>query len=227
MRNTKYTTFEYIEQIKHRCILPIDEYISAHHKINHLCLNCKHKWLVAPGTIKNGHGCPNCYQMSVRKPIEQVIKELADLNWQLSDETVYKNSYKRLKLIHKCGTEVESNLDRILRGAKRCLQCEPSPIRKKWSTPATMLHRSYSSKLELECCEYLIHLFSEKDVILQKPYSLTSKQTCDAYIKSIDTYVEVSSINKPFYLERIFSKRKKVMNFVFVSSLDQLKLFFS
>ncbi len=192
----------------------------------HLCLTCNHNWIATPRSIKNGNGCPSCYQKSVRKPIDQVISQLTALGWELVNEDEYKNSYTPLLLKHNCGHKVKTNLDRIMRGHKRCLMCNPAKLRKHWSAPCETSGRSYSSKLEMQCCEYLISKFGIDDITLQKPYSVSSKQTVDAYIKSIDTYVEISSINKPFYLERIFGKRKQVNNFVFVSSLAQLQLFF-
>lgn len=226
MRNTKYTTTEYISQVKHRQILPIGEYVSAHSKMEHLCLICNHTWVATPGAIRRGHGCPSCYQKSVRKPLEKVQSQLIGIGWTLENEDDYKNSYKRLTFKHTCGELATSNLDRILRGAKRCLICSPAPARKRWSFPIRVGQRSYASKLEMECCEYLIATFGSNDITLQKPYGLESRQTADAYIKSIDTYVEISSINKSFYLDRIFEKRQKVKNFVFVSSIEQIKLFF-
>ena len=227
MRNTKYTTKEYSFQINDRMIRPVEEYAGAHFKIMHCCLSCNHNWLATPGSIKNGHGCPACYQKSVRKPISQVISQLAMLNWELVDQSAYKNSYVPLLVKHCCGEVVKSNLDRILRKAKRCLICNPIKLRKCWSVPCETEGRTYSSKLEMHCCEFLISKFGINDIILQKSYSTESKQTVDAYIKSLDTYVEVSSINKIFYLERIFNKRKKVKNFIFATSMQQLQLFFN
>lgn len=222
----KCTTEEYILQIKHQNIVPVSDYKGSHIKISHLCLNCDHIWDTTPGAVRNGHGCPECYQNSVRKPLMTVKNELSILGWSLVNEAEYRNSYKRLTFRHSCGETVESNLDRILRKSKRCLICSPTKTRKTWAVPVSVGNRSYSSKLEMSCCEYLISLFGVNDIILQKPYSQTSRQTADAYIKSLDTYIEISSINKSFYLDRIFEKRKKVNNFIFVSSLDQLKLFF-
>ena len=222
MRNTKYSTEEYALQIKDRMILPLEEYAGAHVKIMHSCGICKHQWQATPGSIRNNHGCPSCYQLSVRKPLNQVISELSYLNWELVDLAEYKNSYTPLHLKHCCGEIVKSNLDRVLRKQKRCLICNPVKLRKRWSVPHNINGRSYSSKLEMECCEFLISKFGINDVVLQKPYPDESKQTADAYIKSLDTYVEISSINKEFYLERILNKRNKVKNFIFVSALDQL-----
>lgn len=226
MKNTKYTTKEYISQISSRNIYPIEEYTGAHNKIMHQCLVCNHTWSAQPSAIKNGHGCPGCYQLTVRKPLNQVVNELTAINWQLVEPADYKNSYSPLLLKHICGEIVKSNLDRILRKHKRCLQCSPLKVRKHWSTPAFANGRTYSSKLEMECCEYLISKFGINDIALQKSYSISSKQTADAYIKSLDIYVEISSINKSFYLERILAKRNKVRHFVFVSTIEQLKLFF-
>lgn len=226
MKNTKYTTKEYISQISSRNIYPIEEYTGAHNKIMHHCLVCDHKWSATPGAIRNGHGCPSCYQLSVRKPLSQVVAELSQIDWEIIDTTTYVNSYKPLTFKHICGNIVTSNLDRILRKTRRCLECFPSPKRKCWSNPVTTNNRSYASNLEMQCCEYLIQKFGVDDIILQKYYSSLTKQTSDAYVKSLDTYVEISSINKLFYLERIWNKRKKVNNFIFVSSIEQLKLFF-
>ena len=227
MRNTKYTTEEYINQIKHRLLTPLDEYQGAHKKITHLCLVCNHQWKATPGSIRNGHGCPSCYQQTVRKPLDQVVSQLSILGWELVNNLEYRNSYTRLTLKHHCGEIVKSNLDRVLRRTKRCLICEPIKLRKRWSLPCSTSNRTYSSKLEMVCSEFLISKFGINDIILQKPYSIETKQTADVYIKSIDTYVEISSINKLFYLERIMTKRRKVKNFIFVSSLEQLQMFFN
>jgi hypothetical protein len=226
MRNIKYTTEEYAAQIRERNIVPIDSYIGVHTKIGHRCLTCDHTWSSTPGAIRNGHGCPHCYQLSVRKPYELVEVQCQNLGWKLVDPASYINSYVPLLFRHSCGEIVRSNLDRILRKSKRCLICNPIKTRKTWAVPCSVNGRSYSSKLEMECCEYLVAMFGEDDIILQKPYSIKRKQTADAYIKSIDTFVEVSSINKPFYLDRISDKRKLVKNFVFVSAFNQLPLFF-
>jgi MFS family permease len=67
--------------------------------------------------------------------------------------------------------------------------------------------------------EILVNQVNEED------FSINSKKECDAYVKSKDLYIEISTINKDWYLERIYKKRQLVNNFVFVSSLNQLKLF--
>jgi hypothetical protein len=226
MRNTKYTTEEYAQQIIHYNIAPFEQYNGAHSKIVHLCILCQHKWYTTPGAVRNGHGCPECYQKSVRKPLSQVVQQINAIGWNLVNESDYRNSYKPLLFKHSCGEQVKSNLDRILRKSKRCLICSPAVPKKRWSTPVVSNNRSYASKLEMTCCEYLISLFGIHDVILQKSYGVTTRQTADAYIRSLDTYVEISSINKSFYLNRIYDKRKKVSNFIFVSSISQLKSFF-
>ena len=128
---------------------------------------------------------------------------------------------------HSCGNIIESNLERILPGRCRCLQCKPRTIKPNWSKPVSINGRYYYSKVEMECCEYLIDKFGKDDIILHKLYGLSSKRAADAYIVSLDTYVEISSINKSWYLERIYNKRQLVNNFIFVSSIEQLKLFFS
>jgi hypothetical protein len=94
-----------------------------------------------------------------------------------------------------------------------------------WSTPVEVNGRKYYSNIERDCCEYLIHTFGVDDIVLHKKYSINSKKECDAYVKSKDLYIEISTINKDWYLERIYKKRQLVDNFIFVSSLDQLKLF--
>lgn len=214
--------------ISDKKIILLDEYAGMNHKSLHQCQTCNHTWRTSPSAIKNGgFGCPSCYQHRVRKPLSQVKDELYAFGWNIVDDSSYQNSYQPILLEHNCGQKYQTNIDRVLRRKKRCTLCDPPPQRKAWSSPVSTGNRSYSSQIEMQCCEYLIQKFGIDDVILQKPYSPSSKQTADAYIISLDMYVEVSTINKEFYLNRILKKRKQVQNFIFVSSLDQLKSFFS
>jgi len=154
-----------------------------------------------------------------------VKSQLSALNWEFIDESKYINSYTRVLLKHTCGNIINGNIDCVLSKTRRCLQCEPRVLKNMWSIPVEVNGRNYYSNIEKDCCEYLIDTFGVDDVILHKNYSINSKKECDAYIKSKDLYIEISTINKDWYLERIYKKRQLVTNFMFVSSLDQLKLF--
>lgn len=206
MRNIKYSTAEYANMIAHRDIIPLDEYDGAHKSIQHRCMKCEHVWKTQPGCIRNGHGCPNCYRRSISKPLDKVQKQLAELGWTLLDEQMYQNTIKSpsvepMMFRHTCGEIVESNLDRILRKSKRCLKCVPARQSKKhWSAPVDVQGRHYDSQVEADCCEYLIEKFGRNNITLQKPYNTKSRHTCDAYIHTIDTYVEISSIKKSLVL---------------------------
>jgi len=222
----KLTHSEYCNQLKNRSIFPVEEYQGAYQKIKHRCLVCEHIWSVTPKSMKNNNGCPRCYQLSVRKPLNIVQNQLQKYGWEIIDSNSYINSYHRIKFKHICGNIITSNVDLLTRNVRKCKNCNPTKIKKHWSMPATTNNRTYSSKIEMQCCEYLIEKFGLNDIILQKIYPGETRKTADAYIISLDCYVEVSTINKEFYLNRIFEKRKKVKNFIFVSTLDQLKIHF-
>ena len=232
MRNTKYTTEEYNNSISKRNIKTLDEYKNAHTNIEHECNVCAHIWSAKPGAIRRGHGCPNCYRRRVSKPLSLVKQQLELKGWMIIDDTKYTDSVdspsvELMQFKHiQCGDVVTSNIERILSSRKICLICNPRNIKSNWSKPVCVNNRTYYSLLEAECCEYLITLFGDNDVILHKPYNQTSKKTCDAYINSINTYVEIIYINKPCYHDIIYKKRRLVDRFIFVTSLNELKLFF-
>lgn len=223
--NIKYTQDRYDAILKLRNLIALDPYNGMNTRIRHQCLVCNNIWTTRPGVIRDGKECRHCYKLRVRKPLDIVKSQLFSLNWKLVDDSEYVNSYSRLKLIHNCDNIIEGTIDQILSKSRRCLQCEPRILKNIWSTPVEISGRKYYSNVERDCCEYLIDTYGIDDIILHKKYSINSKKECDAYIKSKDLYIEISTINKDWYLERIYKKRQLVDNFVFVSSLDQLKLF--
>ena len=223
--NTKYTQEQYDAILKPRNLIALDLYAGMNTKIRHQCLACNKIWTTRPGVIRDGKECRHCYKLRVRKPLDLVNLQLSALNWELVDESEYVNSCLPLTFRHLCGNIIKSNLDRILRKACRCLQCKPRVLKNIWSTPVEINGRKYYSNIEKECCEYLIDTYGIADVILHKKYSINSKKECDAYIKSKDLYIEISTINKDWYLERIYKKRQLVDNFIFVSSIAQLTLY--
>lgn len=225
----KYTEATYNEVLKDKPFSPLEPYKGITTKIKHLCHTCNNIWETQPRQILSGVGCRHCYQLKVRKPIEQVKSKLALTGWNVLNDIEYKNSYSSLHFIHSCGTIVKSSIEVITRTdnhKKRCPKCEPYKLKKSWSNPVRRNNKIYSSVLEADCCEFLIEKFGSCDIELQKQYSIDDKRTCDAYIISLDTYVEISSIGKEWYLERIYKKRQLVLNFIFVSSLEQLQQFF-
>lgn len=223
--NIKYTQEQYDAILKAKNLIAIDPYIGMNTQIRHRCLICNNIWITRPGVIRDGKECRHCYKIRVRKPLEVVKSQLSSLDWNLIDDSEYINSYTRLKLVHKCSNVIEGTIDQILSKSRRCLICEPRVLKNIWSTPVEVFGRKYYSIVERDCCEYLIDTYGIDDIVLHKKYSINSKKECDAYIKSKDAYIEISTINKDWYLERIYKKRQLVNNFVFVSSLDQLKLF--
>lgn len=223
--NIKYTQEQYDAILKPRNLIALDPYNGMNTQIRHQCLVCNNIWTTRPGIIRDGKECRHCYKLRVRKPLNVVKLQLSSLGWQLVDDSEYVNSYGRLRLIHNCGDIVEGTIDQLLSKSRRCLQCEPRILKNIWSIPVNVSGRRYYSNIERDCCEYLIDTYGIDDIILHKKYSINSKKECDAYIKSKDLYIEISTIIKDWYLERIYKKRQLVNNFLFVSSLDQLKLF--
>jgi hypothetical protein len=221
----KYTSEQYVTMAKTSNLVPIDPYAGMNIQIRHLCLVCNNIWVTRPGVIRDGKECRHCYKLRIRKPIDLVKLELSKIGWEFVDEYTYVNSYTDVLLRHTCGNIIKSNLDRVLRETCRCLQCTPRVLKNIWSTPVEVNGRKYYSTIEKDCCEYLINYYGIGDVVLHKKYSITSRKECDAYIKSKDLYIEISTINKDWYLERIYNKRQLVSNFLFVSSIAQLALY--
>ena len=60
--NNKRTHEEYVEILKNKNIKirPIEKYIDSQTNIRHQCLICEHEWMVRPGNILSGFGCPQC-----------------------------------------------------------------------------------------------------------------------------------------------------------------------
>lgn len=226
----KYTSDQYSDLLSTRNIVPAESYSGMNTKICHKCLVCQHTWHQIPGAIIRGHGCPNCYRRRISKPLSVVQYELANLGWELAEPHKYMTSdfspsQEPLLFRHICGNIIKSNIDRALRSIAQCRQCNPKKIKEHWSKPVIVNNRHYYSQIEMICSEYIIEKYGIHDIILHKQYNYFSKLECDIYIKSIDTYIEISTINKIWYLERIYKKRQLVNNFIFVSSLEQLKSF--
>jgi hypothetical protein len=224
--NKKYNEGTYAAAAEELGYTALDPYNGITFKINHICHSCNNICKRQPRQVLNGIGCRHCYQLRVRKPIEQVKQSLLPGKWEILNDNEYKNSYLSMHFKHQCGHIVKSSLEVILRTdghRKRCPICTPYKVREKtWAKPIEQNGRKYSSTIEATCCEYLIGKFGLADIVLQKEYLPGDRRTADAYIKSIDTYVEVSTIGKDWYLERIYRKRALVKNFIFVSSLSQL-----
>jgi hypothetical protein len=53
-------TEQYIESIKDKPLICVDEYIGVHIPIMHRCNVCGNEWKTQPGHIKSGTGCPVC-----------------------------------------------------------------------------------------------------------------------------------------------------------------------
>lgn len=225
MKNTKYTQQQYNDILKLANLAPIDPYSGMNTKIRHLCLKCNNIWNTRPSVIRDGKDCRHCYKLRIRKPLSILKTQLLALNWTLVDEEEYVNSYTRLQFRHICGNVITSNPDCILSAKRRCFKCEPRVIKSNWSNPISVNGRRYYSKIEMQCCEYLISKYGNLDIILHKPYTVNSKKECDAFIVSKNLYIEISTINKEWYLERIYKKRQLVDNFLFVSSIEQLQLY--
>jgi hypothetical protein len=227
--NKKYTPATYASALLSHNVCAIEPYQGITTKIKHICNSCKNIWETQPRQILNNKECKHCLQLKLRKPLDKVKNDIKVYGWELVNDSEYKNSYTPLHLRHSCGDIIKSRLDTVMKTTnkrKRCSICTPYKLKKTWSNPIIKNNRTYSSLVEAECCEYLIHCFGENEIILQKSYIPGDRRTCDAYIIPLDIYVEISTICKEWYVERIYKKRQLVKNFIFVSSLDQLRSYF-
>lgn len=74
--NIKYTTETYKEKLKEKNIdiFPLEEYVTAHHKIKHKCEKCGWEWSAKPNNILSGFGCPHCRSSKGEIKIEDFLK---------------------------------------------------------------------------------------------------------------------------------------------------------
>jgi len=112
--NGQKTTAEYRKQLP-KDIKVLEKYIKSKIKILHKH-SCGFEWKIAPNSILNGNGCPNCSRKkTTAKYINQLPKDIILLS-------KYINAHTKILHRHSCGFEWEIQPTSILNGHS-CPKC--------------------------------------------------------------------------------------------------------
>lgn len=227
MSATKFNTTSYTEYLKtfRPSIIPLDEYKNIVTKIKHKCLDCGNIWETQPRQVLNGKECRHCFVIRFAKKTDVFKSELHNINPEYELIGEYKNAYTPTDFEHNCGFVMSTRPDRMLRGKIECRNCNTNVLNNisNWGKPVSNTVGDFPSKLEADCGLYLITKFGKNDVIRYKLYDNTTLRTADFYIISLDTWIEVSSITKQWYIDRIERKKESVEKFIFATSLSDLQ----
>ncbi len=209
-------------------LVVVADYINVLTAIEHRCNGCGKPWITQPRTVIRGGRCQNCFFKSVRDTADQYQAKLDQMGTGLKLLGPYLGS--RTPTLHQhicCGETRITKPDTALTPRKmlKCPSCQPRIPPSYWSKKTEFNSIIFDSHLECNCYKILLLYFAKGDIALQKRYLPDRRLTADFYIKSIDLYIEVSSIRKKWYFERIYKKRQIVNNFFFASTVEQLRDF--
>lgn len=121
------TSQEYAQRVaeKKPFIIPLEEFRGIHKKIKHFCKKCGNIWFATPENVlkHDNDKCGLCYGKA-RKPNEQYIKDLNEINPYIKPIEEYKGN--RIKIKHlclQCGYEWSATPHNILSG-HGCPKCK-------------------------------------------------------------------------------------------------------
>ena len=127
--SVKKTHKQFVDEIKeiHPNIEIIGTYTKMMEPIKCKCKVCGYEWSPVANNLHNGQGCPGCKNKKTaercRKPHEQFISELANINKDIKVESTYKNAHTKVKCVcNICGHEWEAIPQDLLRG-NGCPRC--------------------------------------------------------------------------------------------------------
>jgi len=122
---TKRLIFKYVKKIfkKNNLILLDTVYKNAHIKMNYICNICNYKHMISLGSVKNGHGCPQCAG-NIKYNIDDVKKIFKEHNVTLLD-TVYINAHIKMNCVcNVCNYKWKKSLNKIKNGKRTgCPKC--------------------------------------------------------------------------------------------------------
>lgn len=123
MKNRK-TNEEFLEELKqkHPTLTLLGKYQNGRTKVSIKCNVCSYEFMVSPGSLYMGHGCPKCAGVK-RKTHDEFVNEVAIKNPTNEILSEYKN--QKIKVLSKCricGYERYIFPQSLLRG-KSCPVC--------------------------------------------------------------------------------------------------------
>lgn len=126
-RTKRKTHEQYLTELKsvNPNIMPLEKYKNALTPILHKCLLDGYEWMVAPGYVLYGAGCPKCAG-NAPKTHEEYIAEVARINPNI--EVVEQYNGANTSILHRCkidGCEWRATPSDIRRG-RGCPKCHES-----------------------------------------------------------------------------------------------------
>lgn len=125
--NKRKSHKQYLEELQsiNPNVIPLEEYKGALTKILHKCLIDGYEWMVAPGYVLYGAGCPKCAG-NAPKSHEEYVNEIARINSSI--EVVEQYAGANTLILHRCkndGCEWKATPSDIRRG-RGCPKCHES-----------------------------------------------------------------------------------------------------
>jgi hypothetical protein len=228
----RYNTESYEKAVRevNPSLTVLDSYKTVTTPIRHRCCACAQEWTTQPRTVLRGAKCIHCFHKDQTDTASSYQMKLDKLHTGLKLIDKYRGS-RRLSLHEHtcCGEQRLTRPDTALKVGKllKCPVCRPRVAPTYWSKRATHAGEEFHSHLEADSFAILLEHFTRDEIVLQKLYRPNRRLTADFYIVPLDLYIEVSSIKKTWYYERIFKKSLLVKNFFFASDLQQLRQFLS
>jgi hypothetical protein len=216
----------YRELLKPRNITPLEDYKETRIKLKHKCDVCGYEWYGTPDNIIYAKsGCPPCGIERARKKRvktkEQYIKELAEVTKDIILVDEYINCITPVYHLHIPTDHLwKKSPNDLLQGSG-----SPTMQQGHLGIPNTFDGIFFSSHFERDCYKELIKYVNKEEITLQKPYVDTNYK-CDFYFEKYDLWVEVSTISTQYYLDRIWTKRNLVTNFIFANNVRTLREMF-
>lgn len=185
--------------------------------------SCGHQFKTQARTFKPT-SCRKCFSKAntPKYTSEQYNKILEETQFILVDEYI-TNETQVMHQCTKCEEEFLAAPRRIEKGQK-CPGCGTFKQKPSTATKTEYNGKLYPSQFEARCAK-VIYEFTE-NVIEQKRYPQPNHmKTCDFYLPEYDLWVEVSTYNLDWYIDRINNKEKLVDNFFFANQVTTLRKF--
>lgn len=114
---------EFLSRLKNinEWVEPQEAYIGYNTHITCKCLRCGNVWMVKPGNLFSGKGCPKCAQREAgnryRKPLSKFIKDLHSVFPHIDIVGEYKNAHTKTSFrCNSCGNTWDAKPTNILSG---------------------------------------------------------------------------------------------------------------
>jgi hypothetical protein len=224
----KRTTESYASELIGRDIELIGEYKGIAIKHLHKCLVCGNEWEAPPNNILfSKSGCPICSLKRNAKSRSMDPREYDKRLAKLCPNLVALEDYVSYftKITHMCLT-----CGHVF---KKYPVCKPTSVGCKNCNPpsgvlgivTTVNGIDFDSRFEAAMYVELLN-YIDADDFQHKRWYKNARYCSDFYIKSMDLWIEVSNFNDAKYLNKIYTKRQLVENFVFFSDAKQIHLYF-